>query len=406
MTQKKLFFWLKLSLIHFLLVAFLGVLMRYKILFSLPFLDQKHLQEAHSHFAFYGWISQILYLFIIHYLQNFLAKSKTKKYHILLCINMVSAYLMIPTFLFGGYFWGSIVASTICLLVGIAFFIFLLVDCRNHTNILKKWFLGGLFFSTISSVGVVGLSFLMISNTVDQELYLASQYYYLHFQYNGFFLFSCIGFLFWMLKKANITVPEKEQLLIFYTLFFGTLFGFGLSVLWMKMPGWIFYLIVLASLSQTFASIRLYQQIHKNWSDFTKNFTQLERNMLLIAGFAFFVKIVLQLGSTIPAINQFAFGFRNIVIAYLHLVLLMFISIFMVLQLLQQKIFAANNHFYFATKLLILGIVLNEVFLGIMGIFSIKYVVIPYSNFGLLLVSILIFTSLGIMVAMYKFREQ
>ena len=48
--------WLRISLFNLMLVAFLGMILRYKILFSLPFLDQKHLLHAHSHFAFSGWV--------------------------------------------------------------------------------------------------------------------------------------------------------------------------------------------------------------------------------------------------------------------------------------------------------------------------------------------------------------
>ena len=52
--------WIRISLFNLLVVALLGVLMRYKIGFSFPFFDQKYLQHAHSHFAFAGWVSQML----------------------------------------------------------------------------------------------------------------------------------------------------------------------------------------------------------------------------------------------------------------------------------------------------------------------------------------------------------
>ena len=58
-------FWLKFSLINLLIVALIGLLMRYKIGFEFPFLDQKHLQHSHSHFAFVGWISHTLMVLMI-----------------------------------------------------------------------------------------------------------------------------------------------------------------------------------------------------------------------------------------------------------------------------------------------------------------------------------------------------
>ena len=50
--------WIRICLLNLFLVALLGVVLRYKIAFSLPFIDQRNLLHAHSHFAFAGWISQ------------------------------------------------------------------------------------------------------------------------------------------------------------------------------------------------------------------------------------------------------------------------------------------------------------------------------------------------------------
>ena len=66
-------FWLKFSLINLFVVALLGLLMRYKIGFEFPYLNQKSLQLAHSNFAFTGWISHTLMVLLIYTLQNKLA---------------------------------------------------------------------------------------------------------------------------------------------------------------------------------------------------------------------------------------------------------------------------------------------------------------------------------------------
>ncbi len=51
--------WLQISFLNLLIVSLLGVTLRYKIAFSFPYLDQKHLLHGHSHFAFAGWVTQI-----------------------------------------------------------------------------------------------------------------------------------------------------------------------------------------------------------------------------------------------------------------------------------------------------------------------------------------------------------
>lgn len=392
--MKNIIFWLRFSVLNFFMVSVLGVLMRYKIAFSLPIVDQKHVQEAHSHFAFYGWITQIIYVLMIRYLHGIIPEQKLKKYNILLIINAVAAYVMIPSFIYKGYYWASIAASTAALLTSFAFFVFLLIDLKGKKDSIKPWFLAGLFFAVISSVGVFTLSYMTKTGNLTQSLYLGSTYYYLHFQYNGFFIFSCIGFLLHSLKKINAEISAEENRFIFWLLFIGNLIGVGLSLLYMKMPLWLTVLIVLGSFAQTFGAIKLYLYVKRNWTKLVLNFSALQRFVLMYVGFAFFVKIVLQLFSNIPAVSQFAFGFRNVVIAYLHLILLMCISVFLVSQILATNVFKMTKPVITGLKLLLLGIFLNEAVLGIMGILSIKYIAVPFSAEILLVVSLLIMFSL------------
>lgn len=376
--------------------------MRYKIAYSLPIVDQKHVQEAHSHFAFYGWITQIIYVLIIRYLHGILSEQQLKKYHTLLVVNAIAAFVMIPSFIYNGYYWASIAASTVALLTSFAFFFFLLMDLKGKQDLVKPWLIGGLFFAVISSVGVFGLSYMMSSGNMTQNLYLASTYYYLHFQYNGFFIFTCIGLLLHSLREIGAEISEKDNKLIFWLMFIGCVIGFGLSVLWMKMPLWAYVAIILGTIAQTIGSVKLYMVLKKNWPKLVLNFSALQRFVLMYVGFAFFAKIVLQLGSTIPVLSQFAFGFRNVVIAYLHLILLMCVSAFLINQILATNVFKMTKPVTTGLKLLLLGIFLNEAVLGLMGIFSIKYISIPYTPQILLVVSLLMLVSLGIILVNLK----
>ncbi len=392
--MKNLTFWLRLSVFNFFLVSVLGVIMRYKIAYSLPMVDQKFMQEAHSHFAFYGWITQIIYVFIIRYLHGILREEQLKKYHMLLIINAAASYIMIPSFVYQGYFWLSITASTAALLASFAFFFFLIKDTRKHRDIVLPWFLGGLFFAVISSVGVFMLSYMTVTDTATQTLYLGSTYYYLHFQYNGFFIFACIGILLYTLEKIGVVMSVRDNRRIFWLLFIGAFIGYGLSVLWADLPLWILIIIGLASIAQTVGAAQLYGFIKKNWTKLVLSFSPLQRFVLMYVGFAFAAKILLQLGSNVPALSQFAFGFRNVVIAYLHLVLLMCVSVFLLSQILATNLFIMTKPVITGLKLLLLGIFLNEAVLGLMGIFSIKYIALPYAPEILLIVSLLMMFSL------------
>lgn len=57
--------WIRIGVLNLLLVAVLGILMRLKFILPIPFLDLKHVQHAHSHFAFAGWVTHMLMLFLV-----------------------------------------------------------------------------------------------------------------------------------------------------------------------------------------------------------------------------------------------------------------------------------------------------------------------------------------------------
>ena len=128
------------------------------------------------------------------------------------------------------------------------------------------------------------------------------------------------------------------------------------------------------------------------------DFIQPLKWLLVIIAIAGSIKFVLQLGSTIPAVSQLAFGFRSIVIAYLHLVLLAFISLFLVTYAYMTKLSIFNKYSFAGIAIFVVGILLNELLLGIQGIASIGYILIPYINESLFFVSLLLMSGIGIIV--------
>ena len=395
--MKSLSLWFKTALFNFFLVSVLGVLMRYKIAYSLPIVDQKNIQEAHSHFAFYGWITLCIYCFIIWIVREFLPSEKLKKYYYLISANTIFAWMMIPMFLWKGYFVGSVIASAGVLLVSFIFFFLLRKDLKGVRHIAKPWLLGGLFFAMFSSLGVFALSYMMTTGNVNQNIYLASTYFYLHFQYNGFFIFSCIAVLLHHLKTLGAVISEKENRTLFWLMGVGCLVGYGLSVLWWQLPIWLLIIVAIATILQTLGVYKLFEIVKRNWTPLVLNSSPMQRQVLLFVAFAFTVKILLQLGSTIPAVSQLAFGFRNIVIAYLHLVLLMGISVFLVNQILATQLFKISKPLLTSFVVLIIGIFLNELVLGLMGVFSINYIYLPGTPQILVAVSaLMMFALLGI----------
>ena len=398
--MKNFNFWLKICVFNFFVVSVVGVMMRYNMAFSLPGFTHKFMQESHSHFAFYGWVSAGIFLFVTKYLSENYPKINLKKYQYLMISNQIGSYGMLFTFLYGGYFWLSIVFSSIALFTGFAYFIFLLIDTKSNKNPEIMWLKSGAFFATFSAIGIFGLAYFSSKKEEFDVLFRASTYFYLHYQYNGFFIFSCIGLLLISLKKLGIEIEEKLNKTIFYLLFFGCFLGYGLSILWIEMNPIFYGFFILISIVQLFGAILFLNWIRK--TDLFNNQNFIQKLLISVFGFAFILKFLLQGLSAIPALGVFAFSNINIVIAYLHLVLLMGISLFLIWKILQLVEIEFNKLLKFSILLLVFGIVCNEIVLALSGIFSIFYIPFLSAKYWLLFVSVVIMFSIGIFIKSLK----
>ena len=398
--MKNFNFWLKICVFNFFVVSVVGVMMRYNMAFSLPGFTHKFMQESHSHFAFYGWVSAGIFLFVTKYLSENYPKINLKKYQYLMISNQIGSYGMLFTFLYGGYFWLSIVFSSIALFTGFAYFIFLLIDTKSNKNPEIMWLKSGAFFATFSAIGIFGLAYFSSKKEEFDVLFRASTYFYLHYQYNGFFIFSCIGLLLISLIKLRIEIEEKLNKTIFYLLFFGCFLGYGLSILWIEMNPIFYGFFILISIVQLFGAILFLNCIRK--TDLFNNQNFIQKLLISVFGFAFILKFLLQGLSAIPALGVFAFININIVIAYLHLVLLMGISLFLIWKILQLVEIEFNKLLKFSILLLVFGIVCNEIVLALSGIFSIFYIPFLSAKYWLLFVSVVIMFSIGIFIKSLK----
>ena len=202
--------WLHISLFSLLIVALLGTLMRYKIGFAFPFFDQKNIQHAHSHFAFSGWITQTIMVLMIYYLQQRQRPDSFANYNSLLWANLICSYGMLVSFFVQGYGAVSIGFSTASVLISYLFAYVFFSDLKSvpKHDPSKNWFKSALVFSVLSSIGTFYLAYMMASHQMEQKLYLASIYYYLHFQYNGWFFFAIAGIFIGFLHKVR---PELKM---------------------------------------------------------------------------------------------------------------------------------------------------------------------------------------------------
>jgi hypothetical protein len=392
LTQFRTRNWLLLCIFNLFIVSVLGTLMRYKIGFPFPYFDQKHLQHAHSHFAFIGWMAQTLFVLMVHTVHKDRPHTNLKPFKILLIANLVCSYGMIISFAQGGYSPLSITLSSASVLISYIFAYYLFRELRYLAGALySKWFTAALWFGIISSIGTFTLAYMMATHNFNQKIHLASLYFYLHFQYNGFFMFSCFGLLFYRMKELLPAFKYDQN--IFWLLFFACIPGYMLSVLWIIMPEWLYILVILAAVAQVVAWGMFLKEISRAWSSRTV-LVHKGRYLLLILAIAVTAKLLLQLGSTVPAVSKLAFGFRSVIIAYLHLILLAILSVFLVAYMYVFGYIKKNRMSVIAITLFVAGVYMNEIILGVQGIASFSYTLISLANESLFAVSCLIAVSI------------
>ncbi|MBK8517869.1 MAG: hypothetical protein IPL55_16775 [Saprospiraceae bacterium] len=115
------------------------------------------------------------------------------------------------------------------------------------------------------------------------------------------------------------------------------------------------------------------------------------------------VKLALQAGSIFPEISKLAYGFRSIVIAYLHLVLLGLTTLFLMGYMLLSGYIPHIKKALWALVLFCIGVFANELVLMVQGVASFGYILIPYLNEILLGVSL--FMLLSLMLLLFSFKK-
>ncbi len=360
--------WFRLTLLNLLIVAFIGVLLRYKIAFSLPFLDQKFLLHGHSHFAFAGWITQALMTLMVAYLFANGQAEAFKKYKTLLIFNLITAYGMLCSFPVQGYGFFSITFSMLSIFVSYTFAIEFWQDLKkiSEKKVSILWFKAALVFSVFSSIGPFSLSYMMATHNLHEKWYLSSVYFFLHFQYNGWFFFACMGLL--MHKLEEFGVRSKALNRVFWYFFFACIPAYFLSVLWIPIHLSIYMLVVISSIIQLIGWLIFLNTIKPYRKILLSGINRTGRILILLAGVALTIKLFLQIGSTHPQLSQIAFGFRPIVIGYLHLVLLGMISIFILGYAFSQKVILSGKSAGIGLFIFVGGIIINEIALMYQGV--------------------------------------
>lgn len=365
--------WAVLSLLNFALLSLAGVLLRYKIAFSFPAVNYKYLLNAHSHFAFAGWISMAIFTAFVYMLSEEGGVIRNT-YRYQFNLGQAANFGMLISFIFQGYAAVSIGFSCLSILFSYWFSWRFSKDLKrsNLSLPVKYCARAALFFYVLSSIGPFLLGYILSHRIYDNSLYQNAVYLFLHFQYNGFFSFAVMSIFFHTMHSAGIPVDHKKEHLVFRLFFIACIPAYCLSLLWTNPPLWVFILAAMAGLAQWIGILILFQLIWNIRNSLRAVFTGQVKMLWMLSLVAFSIKILLQGLSVVPALGRYAFGIRPVIIGYLHLVLLGFISFFLVGFFLSRKLFRpmVTTASGIVLILFIAGVLANEVFLLMQGVYA------------------------------------
>ena len=362
----------RIPLIYLFLVASLGTFLRFSAFLPDLTFDYRHVLHAHSHVAFQAWVYSGLFLLLV---TAFLSPETQQKgrYRLQFWLTQLIFPGIMVAFVFQGYAGISIALSTAFQFFAYWFIWRFLKDLKKsgayfESPIGSRLVLVGLLAFVLSTFGPYALGILSAKGLKATEWYNRAIYFYLHFQYNGAFSFLLLGLIIKNIEKTGRKLSSRSLSTAFF-LIAGSLFpafilsiapsqisGFGLWTSVLSGLGWV------SALSQICGSAILVIFIAKAEKG-------INQYCLVLALSAFLLKNCLQFLSVFPQFENLAFGNRDVIVAFLHLVLVAWVSLGMLylawnggfLQITSKRL-QIGLHLFSLGFLGMEGLLLNRVF--------------------------------------------
>jgi hypothetical protein len=156
--------------------------------------------------------------------------------------------------------------------------------------------------------------------------------------------------------------------------------AYFLSAQWMQIPIWLYTLVIIAAFAQVIGWCIFLFRIVKSGVNILPEIKAGAKILFQLAIIALSIKLLLQFCSTIPKLSTWAFGFRPIIIGYLHLVFLGIFTLFILGYASLNHLLTTNRQVMNSIWIFVFGVFLNEIFLMAEGFGAITYNDVPYAK--------------------------
>ena len=343
----------------------MGLLLRWMYVAPFSGVNFQFLMHGHSHVAMLGWVYLMLYCLIFYF---FVPKENQQKpiYNRLFWVTELVVIGMMIDFPTQGYAFASILFSTLHIFCSYYFCYLIYKNAKPSTFPEKRMLYTALFFMIFSTLGVwcLGPAVGMMGKT--SAFYQIAIQFFLHFQFNGWFLFAVLGLFF---KQIKINIDDKKFRLFYNSFVVATVLTLALPVSWSLSNPAFYWINVIGVAIQFISFVLFYQLIRPHLKTVFAPLSFLEKTVYQFALYSLALKIIIQLVVIVPELAKVSHEIRNFVIGYIHLTMLGIITGFLFGFALQNKFLISQKKIQkWGISIFLLGFVATEILLFFQGL--------------------------------------
>ncbi|MGE6355608.1 hypothetical protein ACQKCJ_17195 [Flavobacterium sp. NPDC079362] len=341
----------------------MGLLMRYVYLFPLN-INYAFLLHAHSHVAILGWAYLMIYVLIVRF---FIPEEKKEKpvYNRLFWLTEFSVIGMMISFPIQGYALFSIIFSTMHIILSYVFCRLLWKDIPKEKTPAEILLRASVLFVVFSTFGVWCLGPAVGMLGKESVFYQIAIQFFLHFQFNGWFLFAVLALF---LKQFEDKIDTKSFKTFFILLITATFLTFAFPVSWFIKSSFLSGINTFGVIVQLIAFVFFYKMLRPQIRTFKATLDPSAKRVYGLAFGSLFLKISIQLLVLIPNLAEVSHQVRNFVIGFIHLTTLGIITGFLIGILIQNKLLSPQSYLLrTGLKSFIFGYIGTELFLFLQG---------------------------------------
>ncbi|QXP80237.1 MULTISPECIES: hypothetical protein [Winogradskyella] len=381
-----------ICLINFLIAALMGLALRFSFLQSIG-LNYRFLTHAHSHVAMLGWVYLMLFTLFVHYF----IPDQPKRFTRLFWVTEFAVVGMMISFPLQGYAAISISFSTLHIFCSYYFMYLIWKYQKVNSRVSQKLLKTALIFMVVSTIGVWCLGPVISILGSDSAFYNIAIQFFLHFQFNGWFLIGVIAIFFHLLRVEDSKIFRQFYVLLILS----TILTFALPIQWFLPHKSLLWINGVGIILQVVTLYLCFQILKSKQLILIKKEHTLVLYMYGFALVCFLLKVVFQTFSVLPQFSEVVFNHHNFVIGFIHLLMLGVISGFLFAFILKSKLVTNSKSLTIGFYSFVLGFLLTEILLLIQGVMF-YFEIGLLSNYYLLLFMFSILLPLGISFILFN----